>query len=83
MSGRGFKEITPDMCIYKNLREWMNIHKINRAELTRRCCEGTSNEVYRILLGKYSPSKHFIDKLIAVTGLTYEVLFEEDESENQ
>ena len=75
-----FRPVSAERCIYVNLRTWMNKHKVGIAELTRRMgiesspsCEiRTSN----LLKGKFYPRKPHIDKLIELTELTYEQLFE-------
>lgn len=76
-----FRYVTAKGCIYVNLREWMNKNKVGTTELTRRLgyeCAGQNLERVRwTLRGTYQPRKPYIDKLIEITGLTYEKLFEE------
>lgn len=68
-----------DTCIYPNLRKWMNDNRISRAEFVRRM--GLMPETCNIsrfgnvLLGKHYPRKPYIDLMIKVTGMPYEVLF--------
>lgn len=76
-----FRGITEKDCIYPNLRKWMNDNKISKAELCRRMY-GTSHpqcqDRLRVYLkGLTNPTKLNIDRLIKVTGLTYEELFKE------
>ena len=75
--------ITEKNCIYKNLRKWMNENAVSFAELLRRLgLESASGNMARLhtqLRGKVELRKSTIDKLIAVTGMRYEVLFKEDE----
>lgn len=65
--------------IYPTLRKWMNDKKISISELVRRlgyeCCARTRCSIARVLSGVGNPRKELIDKLIAVTGMTYEELF--------
>ena len=74
-----FKEVTPEQCIYPNVRDWMNKNKVSRNELIRRMgmatLPGTSNALGRHLKGTKYPLKQTIDKLLKVTGLTYEQFF--------
>lgn len=68
-----------DECIYPNLRNWMNTHKVSRKEFLRRLgLTAHSNDYERLLkymTGKQHPRKPYIDKMLAVTGMTYETLF--------
>lgn len=81
-----FKPITSDECIYPNLRKWMNDNRVNRAELCRRLYDNfqphSLSVICNFLKGHNSyATKHFIDKCLKVTGLTYEELFETKERE--
>jgi len=84
--GRGnpryHRVITPKGCIYKNLRRWMNENKVSFSELLRRLGkEFSASSLARLheqLRGKTELKKSTIDKLIAVSGLRYEILFEKD-----
>ena len=83
-----FKEITPENCIYPNFRKWMNDNRITRAELCRRLWgQAQPTQSMRVdgyLKGVANPPKRTIDKLIIITGLSYEELFMEDKiNENQ
>lgn len=78
-----FKAITPQNCIYPNIRKWMNDNRITQAELTRRLYHNSHVEnqghVSAFLHGKKKGlMKSTIDKWLTVTGLTYEQLFEQD-----
>lgn len=74
-----FSVIT-DNCIYPNLRKWMNDNKVSRSEFVRRMgyelAQGNQQRFSNLLRGKYIPRKTYIDKMIEVTGMPYEVLFE-------
>ena len=76
-----FRTITDEECVYPNIRKWMNENSVSKSELCRRIF-GSSHpnlmsQISAWLLGRYYPSKKKIDKLIEVTGLTYEELFKE------
>lgn len=68
-----------DKCIYPNLRKWMNENKVSRTELLRRMGLVTKTANYtritNYIYGQYDPSKRFIDRMLKITGLTYETLF--------
>ena len=74
-----FRKITEDQCVYANLRQWMNSNMVCRTELLRRIGTmpyGSSYNGFRnLLLGRGSPTKHMIDALIRVTGMSYEEIF--------
>ena len=75
-----FQFITETGCIYPNWRKWMNDNKVSRYELVRRMGLIASQTNYVLTVsgymnGEYEPKKWFIDKLLEVTGLKYEVLF--------
>lgn len=74
-----FKKVTPEQCIYPNVRDWMNKNKVSKNELKRRMglttAAGTSALLGRYLKGTKYPLKQTIDKLLKVTGLTYEQFF--------
>ena len=66
-------------CVYPNLRKWMNEHKISRKEFLRRMdiTAHTSNyaRLNGCIRGEYQPRKPYIDKMLEITGMTYETLF--------
>lgn len=79
------KEVTPEDCIYPNLRNWLNKNCITRFKLCRMIRGDTNlghcNAVYAFLKGENKHvTKYTIDKYLKVTGLTYEELFETDET---
>lgn len=77
----GHKTVTADQCIYPNLRNWMNDHKISRPELLDRMylarASGNINKLRCILRGETMPKKDWIDGLLEATGMSYERLFAE------
>ena len=68
-------------CIYPNLRKWMNENKIPRKEFVKRMgLTHNSSNIERLgkcIRGEYQPPKPYIDKMLEVTGMTYETLFAE------
>lgn len=72
--------------IYPNLQRWINENKVSKFELLRRIGYTTSSpnvdKIGRIIRGKTKPTKDYIDRLIKVTGMPYEVLFAEMEDGN-
>lgn len=72
-------------CVYPNLRNWMNENKVSRKKLLEKMglAVHTSNydRMLKYLNGYCFPRKDYIDRLIAATGLPYEILFEVETSE--
>lgn len=66
--------------IYPNLLKWSIEHKCTKSIfLTRMGFEadcGNIAKLSRVLSGKQQPSKNYIDKMLQVTGLSYEMMFE-------
>ena len=75
-----FTAITDEHCPFVNLRSWMNKNRVSRAEFIRRMgylnSPTTITRFSCILRGEHQPRKDFIDKMLDVTGMTYEELFE-------
>lgn len=74
-----FRFIKKESCIYPNWRKWMNDEKCSRAELLRRMnLVAVSENCVRLgayMKGEISPRKYVIDKLLSITGMTYEKMF--------
>lgn len=74
-----FRYITEVGCVYPNWRAWMNRNKVSGFELLRRMeVETSTNNSVRLhsyMRGERSPRKQYIDKLLDVTGMSYECLF--------
>jgi predicted transcriptional regulator len=74
-----FKYISETGCVYPNLRKWLNDNKVGKSEFARRCgyanvyCNKKRMDYY--LTGRNDPPKNVIDKILMVTGLTYEQAF--------
>lgn len=64
----------------------MNTNKVSRKELVRRsnCYESANSSAHlsNVMRGLADPSKSIIDKLLAVTGMSYEVMFSPVEFES-
>lgn len=75
-----FKPYSPEDVVYPKLRRWLNENRVSRAELLRRMQFGWGYSYQaRVSLwfrGESFPQKETIDKILEVTGLTYEELFE-------
>ena len=75
------KLLTETECVYPNLRKYMNENKISRMSLARQIYgEVTSRHYER--LNKFLNgttyvyiNKHMLDRILSITGLTYEQLF--------
>lgn len=80
---RFFREITPKQCVYTGIRNWMNENKITLSELSRRVYgNGTPNNYHQttrmLRCGGDYTNKWMIDKILSVTGLTYEEAFKKE-----
>ena len=80
-----FRPWTADRCPYVGLRNWLNENQIVMAELLRRlgfAPESALHYRYRdYLSGRTELRKHTIDKLLEITGLTYEEAFRQEDEE--
>jgi transcriptional regulator with XRE-family HTH domain len=67
--------------VYPNICKWINTNKITTSELVRRMDlvvhAHNIDRIRNILLGRAEPRKHEIDKLIEITGMSYDELFRE------
>ena len=82
----GFKFFGKKHCIYPNLRKWLNDTKTSRkalAGLLGLAPTANINLISGYLTGKFYPAKPRIDRLIEITGLTYEQLFSEEEKDEE
>ena len=81
---KSFKDITPEMNIYPNWREWMNQNSCSVrmfVEVMGMDASSTNyNNVYGWMSGRCYPTKKNIDRILEATGLTYEQLFYQDET---
>lgn len=70
-----FKIITQTGCIWPNLRAWLNADRERQKQFFR-AFEGCS--IRDCLKGIRQPKKHEIDKMLSITGMTYEFMFAEE-----
>lgn len=74
-----FKAYTESQVVYPNLRKWLNDNRVSRAEFIRRMGNldhsTASARLSSYFRGKRFPQKATIDRMLEVTGLTYEELF--------
>ena len=77
-----FRVWTKDRCVYTNLRNWLNENRVSMSEFIRRTggipSGGNTAGYGNYFRGECYPPKLTIDKILAVTGLTYEQLWEVD-----
>jgi len=65
--------------VYKNLETWALEHNCSWSELANRCGVHTELFYRNFVHGRTNnPGKQSIDKLLAITGLTYEQLFQRE-----
>lgn len=73
-------------CVYPNVRKWLNDNRITMSEFIRRMeleTEATTHMRFGAYFrGMANPMKQTIDKLLCVTGLTYEQFFETEGGES-
>jgi hypothetical protein len=72
-----FQHVTPERCVYKGLRDWMNENRVNLSEMLRRANipKNRHSSVAGALRGETQPKKDLIDTILKTTGLTYEQAF--------
>ena len=61
---------------YPVIEKYMTDHNLSLRELARKCAMPSST-MCRLLNGQTEPSKSTIDKILVVTGLSYEECFKE------
>lgn len=80
-----FRPFNSKQVIYPNLRKWLNDNKVCKSEFLRRMGKVGYGESVQTLgdwfRGRSYPTKQNIDLILAVTGLTYEKLFEIEKEE--
>lgn len=74
-----FKPYTEAEVVYPKLRKWLNDNEVTRSEFARRMgLVPYAKNCYRVSVyfrGMNYPLKETIDKMLEVTGLTYEEMF--------
>lgn len=82
-----FKRFSEKSVVFPNLRRWLNDTRMTRAEFIRRlgCVNGgnSNDQLRRLLNGTAQPRKKTIDKMLEITGLTYEEMFSPVETEKR
>ena len=63
-----------DGCIYPNIKEWLYQNRYSYCSFSK-LLACTPMSVYNALMGKVSPNKKFIDKILDATGMSYEEAF--------
>ena len=80
---RTYRAFTPKRCVYPNIRDWLNNNKITLRQLCEYMCPfvtgATINRIRDMLSGATELRKSDIDRLLKLTGLTYEQAFLEVE----
>lgn len=70
-------------CVYPALKEWINENQVTTAELLRQLDmvrhQNNYDRIHKLLTGKQELKKFHIDKLLEMTGMTYEELFRGEE----
>lgn len=76
-----FRKLSEHECVYPGLRNWWNQNRMTYLKFFDvtglRYHDTNIRRLERYFSGESHPRKDYIDKLIAVTGLTYEQLFYE------
>lgn len=70
------KALSPRSCIWPNLRKWLNADR-TRAERFFQAMQDCT--IRTILKGGQQPKKNVIDRMLKITGMSYEELFREEE----
>ena len=77
-----FRAIKCERCVYVGVRKWLIDNKISITELTRRLYGNSSSDnfhsVNNRLNGSAELTKTYIDKILKITGLTYEEAFKKE-----
>lgn len=67
----------PRTCLWPHLADWMEDNEVGVVELAEKT-ETSRQTMYAWFSGKSNPHKVWIDKVLEVTGLSYEYLFAEE-----
>ena len=77
-----YRVLKADDCVYVNIREWLNKKRMSRKTLVFALglenCTNNYNTIKAVLRGESEPRKGLIDKLMILTGFSYEQLFVRD-----
>lgn len=78
IGGTGYHKTAVHSCIYPNLAKWMDDNQCSFTDFAV-LIDSNNKSVQRWLTGKNAPSKTVIDRMRAVTGMSYEALFAQEE----
>lgn len=67
----------PRTCLWPHLADWMEDNEVGVTELAEKT-GACRNTMYGWFSGKNNPNKVWIDKVLEVTGLSYEYLFADE-----
>ena len=75
--------VHPERCVYEGLRTWMNENHVTNKELCRRMygqnlTTNTLNAIRRRMVGRSRWQLDEVNRILDITGLTYEQLFREE-----
>jgi YesN/AraC family two-component response regulator len=80
-----FRPLTEKDCIYVGIRNWMNTNKISKMHFIRLIYGYVHPETYHRYMHIFNGGgcyKSTVDKILSVTGLTYEEAFKLDGDDN-
>ncbi len=78
LRGRIKSELAIDKTVYPALKEWL-IRRDMPISVFSKMCKVNKCTMDKILHGEVSPTKSNIDKILSVTGFTYEHAFKVDD----
>lgn len=82
--GVNFKRHTAEDVPFPILRKWLNDNKVTRSDFARmmgmKPRNTTCDRISDWISGAHDPSKRVIDRMLAVTGLTYEEFFAREDN---
>lgn len=75
-----FRDLTKEQCVFDGLRRYLNENRISIKELTRKMYGDFSGNAYQNLKAALKSNKSYltmpkINRILSVTGLTYEEVF--------
>ena len=77
-----FRVVKPEDCVYVNIRNFLNKKRMSRKTLVYALglepCTNNYYSINAVLRGQSDPRKSLIDKLMILTGFSYQQLFERD-----
>jgi transcriptional regulator with XRE-family HTH domain len=74
-----FRKLSEKDCVYDGIRNWWNSNRMSYHKffdlMGMRYHQTNITRLQRYFSGEFQPRKDYIDRLISVTGLSYEQLF--------